>query len=108
MKSITVYETVPNPNIKDKLEVMARAQVGRLLTISVLQAYCAVMTEYGIPSDFVRKSTASLQIITTAFIHWSFISQFVLHRKCIQEFCKFLNQRHHKGDRTYYDCQLKF
>ena len=32
------------------------------LTISVLQACCAVTTEYGIPSDFVRKSTASLQI----------------------------------------------
>ena len=35
---------------------------GVVLTISVLQAYCAVITEYGIPSDFVRKSTASLQI----------------------------------------------
>ena len=31
MKSITVYETIPNPHIKDKLEVMARVQVGRLL-----------------------------------------------------------------------------
>ena len=28
----------------------------------LLQAYCAVITEYGIPSDFVRKSTALLQI----------------------------------------------
>ena len=37
-----------------------------ILTISVLQAYCAI-TEYAIPSDFVRKSTASLQIkISTA------------------------------------------
>ena len=27
------------------------------LTISVLQACCAVTTEYGIPSNFVRKST---------------------------------------------------
>ena len=36
-------------------------------TISVLQACCAVTTEYGIPSNFVRKSTASLQIkISTA------------------------------------------
>ena len=33
-----------------------------ILTISVLQACCAVTTEYGIPSDFVRKSTASFQI----------------------------------------------
>ena len=32
------------------------------LTISVLQADCAVITEYAIPSDFVRKSTVSLQI----------------------------------------------
>ena len=32
------------------------------LTISVLQVCCAVTTEYGIPSDFVRKSTASLKI----------------------------------------------
>ena len=36
-------------------------------TISVLQACCAVTTEYGIPSDFVRKPTASLKIkISTA------------------------------------------
>ena len=28
----------------------------------VIQAYCAMTTEYGIPSDLVRKSTASLQI----------------------------------------------
>ena len=32
------------------------------LTIPVLQACCAVTTEYGIASDFVRKSTASLKI----------------------------------------------
>ena len=36
--------------------------VSSLLTISVLQAYCAVITEYCIPSDFVKTSTASLQI----------------------------------------------
>ena len=36
------------------------------LTISVLQAYSAVTTEYGIPSDCVRKSTASLQIKISA------------------------------------------
>ena len=40
---------------------------GLNLTISVLQACCAVTTEYSIPSNFVRKSTASLQItISTA------------------------------------------
>ena len=33
-----------------------------MLTVSVLQACCAVTTEYGIPSDFVRKSTAPLKI----------------------------------------------
>ena len=38
-----------------------------VLTISVLQACCAVTTEYGIPSNFARKSTASLQTkISTA------------------------------------------
>ncbi len=42
------------------------------LTISVLQACCAVTTEYGIPSNFVRKSTASLQIkISTAQLNFS-------------------------------------
>ena len=41
-----------------------------ILTISVLQAYCAVTTEYGIPSNFVRKLTESLQIkISTAQLH---------------------------------------
>ena len=44
-----------------------------LLTISVLQAYCAVTTQYGIPSDFVRKSTASLQIkISAAQLYFSY------------------------------------
>ena len=38
-----------------------------ILTISVLQAYGAVITEYAIPSDSVRKSTVPLQIkISTA------------------------------------------
>ena len=42
------------------------------ITISVLQTYCAVITEYGIPSDFVRKSTASLKIkISTAQLSFS-------------------------------------
>ena len=42
------------------------------LAISVQQAYFAVITEYGIPSDFVRKSTVSLQImISTAQLHFS-------------------------------------
>ena len=35
------------------------------LTSSVLQAYCAVITEYGIPSDFVRKLTVLLQFNRT-------------------------------------------
>ena len=43
-----------------------------VLTISVLQACCAVTTEYGIPSNFVRKSTASLQVkISTAQLNFS-------------------------------------
>ena len=42
------------------------------LTISVLQACCAVTTEYGIPSNFISKSTASLQIkISTAQLNFS-------------------------------------
>ena len=42
------------------------------LTISVLQAYSAVITEYAIPSDSVRKSTVPLQIkISTAQLHFS-------------------------------------
>ena len=46
------------------------------LTISVLQACCAVTTEYDIPRDFVRKSTASLKIkISTAQVNFSNSSQ---------------------------------
>ena len=42
------------------------------LTISVLRACCAVTTEYGIPSNVVRKSTGSLQIkISTAQLNFS-------------------------------------
>ena len=42
------------------------------LTISVRNACCAVITEYGIPSDFVRKSTVSLQIkISTPQLNFS-------------------------------------
>ena len=42
------------------------------LTISVLQPCCAATTEYGIPSDFVRKLTALLQIkISTAQLNFS-------------------------------------
>ena len=42
-------------------------RLGFYLTISVPQAYCAVTTEYGILINFIRKSTASLQIkISTA------------------------------------------
>ena len=45
---------------------------GKRLTISVLQACCAVTTEYGIPSDIVRKSTASFKIkISTAQVNFS-------------------------------------
>ena len=44
----------------------------RWLTISVLQGYCAMITAYSIPSDFVRKSTVSLQIkISTAQLNFS-------------------------------------
>ena len=40
--------------------------------ISVLQAYCSEITEYGIPSEFVRKTTASLQIkISAAQLNFS-------------------------------------
>ena len=96
-----------------------------------------MITEYGIPSDFVRKLTASLQIkISTAQVNFSnrnvqfseskiinkdnaernhhnsvysqFISQFILHRQRIQEFCTFLNHRHHKRDRKFCDYQLHF
>ena len=43
-----------------------------VLTISVLQACCAVTTEYGIPSNSIKKSTASLQIeISTAQLNFS-------------------------------------
>ena len=36
------------------------------------KTYCAVITEYGIPSDFARKSTASLQIkISTDELNFS-------------------------------------
>ena len=47
--------------------------VSSLLTISVLQAYCAVITEYAIPSNFVKTWTASLQIKISAalqFFEW--------------------------------------
>ena len=46
------------------------------------------------------------KIITTGFIH-HYIA-FALHRQRIQEFSNFLNHRHRKRDRKYYDCQLKF
>ena len=43
-----------------------------ILTISVLQAYSAVITAYAIPSDSVRKSTVPLQIkISTAQLNFS-------------------------------------
>ena len=43
-----------------------------ILTISVLEVYCALITEYGIPSDFVRKLTVSLQIkISTTQLNFS-------------------------------------
>ena len=49
-----------------------RHKIWLFLTISVLQACCAVTTEYGIPSNFVRKSTASFQIkISTAQLIFS-------------------------------------
>ena len=56
-------------NVQKKL---ATKRVVLSLTISVLQACCAVTTEYGIPSDIVRKSTASLKIkISTAQVNFS-------------------------------------
>ena len=43
-----------------------------ILTIPVLEACCALITKYGIPSDFVRKLTASLQIkFSTAQVNFS-------------------------------------
>ena len=46
--------------------------VGARLTISVLQAYSAVITAYAIPSDSVRKSTVPLQIkISTEQLNFS-------------------------------------
>ena len=45
-----------------KSSYLLRKNAINKLTIPVLQACCAVTTEYGIPSNFVRKLTASLQI----------------------------------------------
>ena len=56
----------------DHIMIASIALVSSGLTISVLQACCAVTTEYGIPSNFVRKSTASLQIkISIAQLNFS-------------------------------------
>ena len=67
-----------NPETIDKYRQVSKSYndsvhaFRRTLTISVLQACCAVITEYDIPSDFVRKSTASLQIkISTAQLNFS-------------------------------------
>ena len=58
-------------NIKPEWTLESRVPKAAL-TISVLQACCAVTTEYGIPSNFIRKSTASLQIkISTAQLNFS-------------------------------------
>ena len=60
---------------------MDTSQLNYPLTISVLRAYCAVTTEYGISSDFVRKSTASLQIkISTAQLNCSNKNVIILSR----------------------------
>ena len=56
------------------------------------------------PSVTISATTTSLNNSD----YRAFISQFVFHRQRIQEFCKFLNHRHHKRDRKYSDCQLKF
>ena len=40
-----------------------------ILTISILQPCCAVTTEYGIPTEFVRTSTGALQIKISAAQH---------------------------------------
>ena len=76
---------------KDMRTVQAlqrKHQVG-VLTISVLQACCAVNTEYGIPSDFVRKSTASLQIKISA-------AQLIFSNSTIYSECRIIN----KGNET--------
>ena len=45
---------------------------GHHLTISVLQSCCAVITEYRMPGNSLRKSTASLLIKTSAVVQLYF------------------------------------
>ena len=61
-----------------KMNVRSPSFLIEVLTISVLQAYCAVTTEYGIPSDFVRKSTASLQIKISSAAQFNFLNRNVM------------------------------
>ena len=66
-KGKTEVETCYTKKIQSRQEYREKTY----LTISVLQACCAVTTEYGIPSDFVRKATASLQNkISTAQVNF--------------------------------------
>ena len=67
-----VYNREPERRRVTSLRLWSMATTG-LLTISVLQAYCGVITVYGIPSNFVRKSTASLTSIkiSTAQLNFS-------------------------------------
>ena len=62
------FQVKRNRNIDILKQFIVKVQ----LTISVLQACCAVTPEYGIPSHFIRKSTASPQIkISTAQLNFS-------------------------------------
>ena len=58
MRSIVIQEQV--------IAIIGAIVIWGLLTISVQQGCCVVTTEYGISSDLVRKSTASLKIKISA------------------------------------------
>ena len=60
---------------------------------------------YSESTTIIKGNEAQLKPLV---LYPAFISQFVFHRQCIQELCQFLNHRHHKSDRTFSDCQLKF
>ena len=60
-RTVEIMNAEVTVRLESMLSVVWTAGTSRL-TISVLQACCAVTTEYGITSDFVRKSTASLLI----------------------------------------------
>ena len=71
IKIIILYFIQITHNDDVPLNGYSASQDDQQLTISV-QACCAVTTEYGIPGDFVKTSTASLQIkISTAQVNFS-------------------------------------